>query len=96
MSRSYKKQPCYKDHSPKGKNLANRKIRRMKNEDIPDGNAYKKYSDSWSISDYKFYNSWEEYLMSRNRTSWYINDRPLNEEEIKDLKNEWNKYYRRK
>lgn len=56
MSRSYRKHfitdQSYNSKTPKFfKKQANRKIRRTK--DVPDGNRYKRYYDSWSICDYK-------------------------------------------
>lgn len=96
MSKSYKKSPCYKDGNKWGKKFANRRIRRLKNEDIPNGSMYKRFYEQYNISDYKFYTTWNEFLLMKNNSCWYNNDRPLTEEEIKKLFNDWNKYYRRK
>jgi hypothetical protein len=35
------------------KNQANRRVRRAKN--VPDGKAYRKFSDPWDIVDWKFF-----------------------------------------
>jgi hypothetical protein len=40
------------------KNQANRKIRRKKEEKIPDNMTYKKYYERWNICDYSGY--WNE------------------------------------
>jgi len=61
MSRSYR-EPVFVDgygtrRKRYAKNLANRYIRRTK--DIPNGNAYRKYYDSWDICDYRF--RWDPY-----------------------------------
>ncbi len=62
MSRSYKKHPWVTDHHVKTtkekKKFANKKVRR--HEDLPNGSAYKKVSESWDICDYKWYWTWEE------------------------------------
>lgn len=59
MSRSRKKRPIFKDNdgSDKKKRLKkifNRRIRRHKDTlDVPSGNAYKRYNESWDICDFK-------------------------------------------
>ena len=62
MSRSYKKNPVCTDGSPhttkESKKFANKKVRR--HEDIPNGSAYKKVSDSYDIHDYIFSRTWKE------------------------------------
>lgn len=54
MSRSYKKEPVYTDYSRKTtkywKRQANHKVRRENN--IPNGKAYRKVYNSWKIHDY--------------------------------------------
>lgn len=55
MSRSYKKNPGYTDHSKstyKDKRFANKKVRKTKN--ISNGGAYRKVYESWNICDFKF------------------------------------------
>jgi hypothetical protein len=56
MSRSYKKhlwESCGEGSSYRRfiKNYANRVVRRT--QDVPNGKAYRKYFESWNISDYK-------------------------------------------
>ena len=54
MSRSYKKHHRVKD--PAGKHMkryANKKVRRTNN--VPNGKAYKKFFESWDISDWNWY-----------------------------------------
>jgi hypothetical protein len=58
MSRSFRKPYCvdgYKGSTRKQfeKRLANRTIRNS--EDVPNGKAYKKFFDSWNITDYRWY-----------------------------------------
>lgn len=57
MSRSYKKNPYYKDHNRGMKQCANRTVRNT--FDVPNGNAYKKVFCSYDISDYSFHESWK-------------------------------------
>lgn len=64
MSRSYKKYPVVNDSQPKStkarKKIANRKVRNT--DDVPNGKAYKKVSESWNIRDFAWFWSWEEAL----------------------------------
>ena len=58
MSRSYRKSwitDGYKGSKRKQffKRLANKVVRRA--EDVPDGKAFKKFFDTWSICDYRYY-----------------------------------------
>lgn len=56
MSRSFR-HPFYKDgygSKKKGATKAEYNGRIRKTEDVPDGKAYRKYSESWDISDYRF------------------------------------------
>lgn len=58
MSRSYRKPYCkdgYKGSKRKQfeKRNANHKIRHS--EDVPNGKAYRKFSDTWNICDYTYY-----------------------------------------
>jgi hypothetical protein len=52
MSRSFKRTPGFCDRNPFFKNQANRRVR--KDWGIPNGKAYRKVYDSWSICDYRF------------------------------------------
>ena len=59
MSRSYKKNVWYTDsgaYKRFQKKRANKRVR--KSEEISNGNAYKKYFNSWDICDWKF--PWSE------------------------------------
>lgn len=57
MSRSYRKPWITDGYGTKwrryAKKEANRKVRR--HDDVPNGKAYRKVSDPWSICDYKFF-----------------------------------------
>lgn len=54
MSRSTKR-PWICDRNPWAKNYANRILRRAKRtHDLANGNAYRKFSCSWNICDYKW------------------------------------------
>lgn len=59
MSRSYRKTPVLSDQQIGGprvrmeKRLANKAVRAA--DDVPSGKAYRKYSNSWDICDYKFF-----------------------------------------
>lgn len=75
MSRTYRKVLCYTDqgkHSQYFKRLSNKRARR--NEDLPDGTAYKKYGLTYDICDYKFiYYTYSEWLNAQRRLSkWGI------------------------
>ena len=61
MSRSYKKTPVVKDNfgGKTGKRLANKKVRKLKNE-LFKGGEYKKVYESWDINDYISYYTLEE------------------------------------
>ena len=64
MSHSYRHNFVFKTAGDKSfKKLFNRRLRRSeKCENIPDGKAYKKYNESWRITDFTWrYNSYEEY-----------------------------------
>lgn len=94
MSKSYKKNPVGNDHSAKvthnKKKQASKKIRNTK--DIGKGNRYKKLYDSYAICDFSFMYTWKEYLIAAEQRK----GRLLNKEEINKLKNNWEKWYRRK
>ena len=71
MSRSYKKNPFYKDKSRGMKTVANRKIRRQRNN-IPNGKAYQKFFCSYDISDFCFRKTFAEYCA--NKIAWGQSD----------------------
>lgn len=57
MSRSYRKPYVRHKQNPKDKKLAAKRVRRKKiDEEIGDGKAYKKESNSWDIQDWGWYN----------------------------------------
>ncbi len=82
MSRSYKKEPVYKDSTRKGrtrksgKQIANHVVRHKK--DLPDGGGYRKAYCSYNISAYRFridewelrkkWESWENWICRRFTT----------------------------
>jgi len=54
MSRSRKKTPIWTDSVVKGaKKFANKKVRKLKEDELGNGNNYKKHFESWDIHDYK-------------------------------------------
>ena len=108
MSRSYKKFPCSRmslwgRSMKKGKQTANRKIRRKLrdiNIDISNGRYYKHFGlNSWDLWEFKFHeterdiiNEWEqEQLQKANGVCTWKKDFTL-EESV----NDWKKYYIRK
>lgn len=97
MSRSYKKHPVCKGNVKGMKEMANRSVRR-KNMEIPSGNAYKKYFDSWDIADYVSVFSFEEY---KKRYEEFQKWRDFHgfarkEKSEKDLYRDWKKAYHTK
>jgi len=63
MSRSYKRIPCWKDHTKGMKKYANRYLRRNYLI-VPSGKAYKKLFCSYEICDYKLIESFHSYQKS--------------------------------
>ena len=88
MSRSYKKHPYYTDGSPKTtkekKKFANKRVRNY--EDLPDGAAYKKISESWDIHDYANRWTWEEAKKTWEDEDSYLRKRYHT---LKDLYRYW-------
>lgn len=77
MSRSYRKQPVWKDHNRGMKAIANRKVRRALNRDYDldlKHRLYKRYFCSWDICDYRSLvpKSFEEYYQ-REIIRWKSN-----------------------
>jgi len=66
MSRSYREPWYVAGYGWGGKRFVKRRANRVvrKAKDVPDGKAYRKYFDSWEITDYKF--MWD----SRTRYYW--------------------------
>jgi hypothetical protein len=95
VSRSYKKHPIAKSISKGGKKFANRKVRNT--EDIPNGNKYRKVSQSWDIVDQvsryskqEWIDRWHQKQTSARNMIWWSNE--TLEESLRD----WNKWYRNK
>lgn len=82
MSRSFKKTPIVKDRRVGGKKFANHKVRRSK--DVPNGKAYRKFYNSYDISDFKYTQSKKSFLKrwehrhDVHRWLW-IKDRPFHQ-----------------
>ena len=97
MSRSYKKSPYANDSHRKStkisKRFASRKVRNTEN--VPNGNAYKKVSESWDIRDYSFRQTWEEAkeYYEKNKDTYYIQKHYPT---LKDWYRNWLKYYKMK
>jgi len=77
MSRSYKRTPVYKDGSKNSKNKkywkrqANRKIRKMYEDQRKKSNDYKKSGiDTWDICDYRFFAQNTEGLSDEEIDNW--------------------------
>lgn len=97
MSRSYRKQPVWKDHNRGMKTMANRKVRRALNRDIDlelPNSLYKRYFCQYDICDYcslvprsfeRFYQiairNWKSRRLYR---VWANQPRPLKREVYKD------------
>ena len=110
MSRSYKKFPISRmvlwgRSMKKGKQVANRKIRRkLKNPNIEVGNGghYKSLGlDSWELCEFKFLETkqdaidqWEkdQKLIANGVQSW----RTLHDWSLEDAINDWAKFHKRK
>jgi len=72
MSRSYRKHYIFKTAGDKSmKKVFNRRLRRKHNhfwEDIPSGNAYKKYNNTWDIADYIFrYDNFNDFWLQHEK-----------------------------
>lgn len=87
MSRSYRKQPVWKDHNRGMKTIANRKVRRALNRDIDfelPNSLYKRYFCQYDICDYcsLVSRSFEQFYQSRvrdwkeRRHYWFWKDQP--------------------
>ena len=96
MSRSYKKHAIIKDHNKGMKTIASRRIRRKGLEEVPNGNAYKKLFEQYDICDFKYGYTLKEYLLSKNKHCRMFEERYLTEQEIKDAKIEWYKWFKGK
>lgn len=96
MSRSYKKHPIFKDHRKGGKQMANRQVRNS--EEVPNGSAYKKFFDSYDISDYWFSSTFEEYRKGYEKHVQWCLDHHFTPKIMteKELYREWKKNYHSK
>jgi len=99
MSRSYKKYPCCKDgnrRKKRDKQLANRRIRRgsWKDVDIPSGRKYRQAYNTWDICDYRFVETFAEFIARHQR--WYVEavDRLGQERADKYWADDWRELYR--
>ena len=79
-----------------GKELANRRLRRIWKRELDEDSSiprershYQKQNESWEISDYSFYTTWEEMLESLQR----IYGDNLTDEIIAEEKKRWQKWY---
>lgn len=96
MSRSYKHTPHWRTKKHKeAKKYANRIVRRTKiNEKMLDHNQYKKMYESWDICDwYSLPGSFNTYYKHAISLSKHFNEEMPSKKEIKK---EYDKYYRRK
>ena len=102
MSRSYKKFPMFKSEKSckKAKQYANRKVRRS-NQNLSNGNCYRKLSERWDMYEYKSYQTkqdaivkWEEdrKQIANGVNTWKAKYPQTKEEAIID----WYKFYKRK
>lgn len=104
MSRSYKKNPYVTDHkrgtTKSLKRLANHSFRQQIScdEDMPARPAHKKYTDSWTISDYSWRMTreeaieWYKYKMEQEASEYFKKRYPTLNAWLKY----WEKCYRRK
>ena len=98
MSRSYKKHPYCSDYwtyKKFAKRNSNKKVRKTK--DIANGKEYKKYFDTWFVSD------GTSYCTKREAKRWYLLDKYFDKRNFLKYKSEddylrkvWYKYYKRK
>lgn len=101
MSRSYRKQPVWKDHNRGMKTIANRKVRRALNRDYDldlKHHLYKRYFCSWDICDYcslvakdfEQYYQREVVRWKKYRFNWWYKDEPFPTR--KEVYKEWLSY----
>lgn len=77
MSRSYKKNLIITDNqkgcTKQAKRKATRKVRDTPNDEITNGNSYKKISESWDICDWKIaYHSESDFKKLNIRDKWKV------------------------
>lgn len=91
MSRSYKHKPWLRERNKRDqKRQAAKKVRHT--GELPRHMGYKRVYESWNICDFELRETWPEYLDS---FKWIYGREPT-EEEKKNLRQEWEKYYLRK
>lgn len=97
MSRSYKKSPVCTDGKARStsrtKKYANKIVRRC-DEEIPNGNFYKRLFCSYEIHDFITRQTWEEAKENYETAEDYIKNRYLDKEDF--YNKHWAKYYKRK
>jgi hypothetical protein len=93
MSRSYKKNPVYKENSKNAKRSANKKVRQYK-DGIANGKSYRRIYWTGDIYEYSWFIPYREYRKSFYKNS-YLKYRFGWETEA-DCYNHWEKLYLRK
>lgn len=103
MSRSYKKYPICKDNGCRDyKKIYNRRLRRSKKfglEDIPNGNAYRKFNCPWNICDWKCTSTWQEFQKSQKYWDDYAESKGYTwhkKRTDKELYHDWYTMYKMK
>lgn len=78
MSRSYKRNPVYKDGNSNRRKIkkyykkqANKKVRRTKISFSRKTNMYRKISETWNICDYRFYVPLFEISENKDQLNWW-------------------------
>ena len=96
MSRSYKKNPVFKDNNKGMKKAANCKVHRTK-FCIANGNAYRKVFCSYDISDYSIRETFAEYCFyaEMRRIQKFLEKGIGNDSKISHYR-DWIKYHSRK
>ena len=96
MSRSYKKNPVFKATSKGMKTIAARKIRRKSLEEVPNGNGYKRFCDSWNICDQCYRQTLRQSIDWHRKYTWEREGRELTGKEIDKITNDWERWCKRK
>ena len=107
MSRSYKKNPFYKDQSLRkfGKKMANRRVRAYLKDfnNVVKFKNYRKVYNSWDIHDFIFYETKKDIIrryerdLKEYKNNIYVYDLPsFKEPNLNEMICDWEKYYRRK
>ena len=107
MSRSYKKNPFYKDQCSRkfGKKLANRRVRAYLKDfnNVIKYKSYRKVYDSWDINDYISYETkrdvirrYKSYLKEYENNIYIYGHPPFEKPNLNEMLRNWEKYHRRK